>query len=441
MPGRYSIQYSKFFYTAVLALAPQICLAQQQVSSNLLTGTPDSNSNAQPVVKTASKPVGTDRPVTGRWLDLTTFSHSERYRNQYGDDGFHYFENGQQRSVVAGKIKLDAGGKYTIGFRATSGRTFNWAYADYAGRGFATSFKQSADVLDPYGDDAVGEAYDADPAGVKQAEALKSAGWSFYLRDLNISATPVKALTFQFGSFGFERGLSTEITTFDDDGYITGERVTLRDPHHLYFDQISLTSAYFGFFGTPNVFARGGGFTKSNYRQVAATKRVNKRVGVSGEYNWISNNSRTNTFREAVVVAVPESLFLDNFRVEAYEMVNRVSLEGNDESPRQGFALVGEKKIGKLSGDVGFASIDRNYGLYSGSSYLQEIGFSLNGDNYNTGIRIFSHVNYKLTPVITAFGFYTRITGQMITNLDRQGLNAGLTFDLKALANSGRKAF
>jgi hypothetical protein len=441
MPERYSIKYSKFLYTAILAFAPQFCLAQQQVSSNFLTGTPDSTSRAQPIVKTTSKPVDSERAVTARWLDLTTFSHSERYRNQYGDDGFHYFEDGQQRSLVAGKIKLDADGKYTIGFRATSGRTFNWAYADYAGRGFATSFKQSADVVDPYADGSVGDAYDADPAGVQQAQALKSAGWSFYVRDLNISAAPVKRFAFQFGSFGFERGLSTEITTFDDDGYLTGERVYLRDPHHLYFDQISVTSAYFGFFDTPNVFARGGGFTKSNYRQIAATKHLNKRVGISGEYNWISNNARTNTFREAVVVAVPESRLLDSFRLEAYEMVNRVSLQGDDERPRQGFALVGEKKIGKLSGDFGFASIDRNYGLYSGSSYLQEIGFSLNGDNYNTGIRIFSHVNYKLTPVITAFGFYTRITGQMITNLDAQGLNAGLSFDLKALANSGRKVF
>jgi hypothetical protein len=43
--------------------------------------------------------------------------------------------------------------------------------------------------------------------------------------------------------------------------------------------------------------------------------------------------------------------------------------------------------------------------------------------------------------VITAFGFYTRMTGQIITTLNAQGLNAGLNFDLKALANTGRRIF
>ncbi len=122
-------------------------------------------------------------------------------------------------------------------------------------------------------------------------------------------------------------------------------------------------------------------------------------------------------------------------------MLSRASLQGNDERPRQGFALVGEKKLGRLSGDFGFASIDRSYDLYTGSSFAQEVGFSLDGDNHNTGIRIFSHASVKLTPVITTFGFYTRITGENIANLNTQGLNAGLNFGLKALANTTRKVF
>jgi len=122
-------------------------------------------------------------------------------------------------------------------------------------------------------------------------------------------------------------------------------------------------------------------------------------------------------------------------------MNSHVYLQGDEEAPRQGFALVGEKKIGKLSADFGFASIDRDNGVYLGSSFAQEVGFSLNGDNYNTGIRIFSHLNYKITPIITAFGFYTRMTGQTIPGINSQGLNAGLSFDLKALANSDKRVF
>lgn len=130
-----------------------------------------------------------------------------------------------------------------------------------------------------------------------------------------------------------------------------------------------------------------------------------------------------------------------SFRLEAYEQLSHIYLQGDEEAPRQGFALVGEKKIRNFSGDFGFASIDRNYGLYSGSSLLQEAGFSLNGDSFNPGIRIFSHASYKLTSVITAFGFYTRITGKMIPSLNAQGLNAGLSFDLKTRANTHTRIF
>jgi hypothetical protein len=130
-------------------------------------------------------------------------------------------------------------------------------------------------------------------------------------------------------------------------------------------------------------------------------------------------------------------------------MNSHVNLEGNDDARRQGFALVGEKKAGRLSGDFGFASIDRNYGIFTGSNFAQQIGFSLNGDNYNTGIRIFSHMNYRITPVVTAFGFYTRLTGKAVndpnlnylSNINAQGLNAGLSFNLKALANTEKRVF
>ena len=293
-------------------------------------------------------------------------------------------------------------------FRASSGRTFNWAYADYAGCGFECRLNTpaiDANYKDPATDPGEAEAYYADPAGVAFVEGVHSNGWEFYVRELYASATPVKPITFEFGSFGIEKGYSTEITTFDDDGYIAGERLRIDDAKHFFFDQISVTSAYFGFFDQPNLFERGSSFGKSNYRQAAAKKQLTDRISVSGEYNWISNIARTSTTREAIVVNIPESKLLDKFRLEGYEMLSHVYLQGDEERPRQGFALVGEKKIGKLSGDFGFASIDRDYGLYGGSSFAQEVGFSLNGDNYNTGIRIFSHANYKVNSVVTAFGF------------------------------------
>ena len=79
-------------------------------------------------------------------------------------------------------------------------------------------------------------------------------------------------------------------------------------------------------------------------------------------------------FKEAIVADVHESKIVDKIRLKAYEMLPRIILQVNDERR-------------------------------SGSSYAQEVGFSLNGDNENTGIRIFSHASFKLTPVVTAFGF------------------------------------
>jgi hypothetical protein len=433
--------------SVVVAQQPSLLLLSKVDLSHNATETSrsDVRKNATPATSAGlvSKP-GKEAALTARWLDLTSFSHSQRYRNQYGNNGYHYWKNGQEKSLLAGKLKIDAAGKYAIGFRASSGRSFNWAYADYAGRGFTASLNDpqySSDVSNPTSDPTVAAAYYTDPAGYQFLSNIDSAGWEFYVRELYLDVKPVKQVTLEIGSFGFERGFSSEITTFDDDGYIAGERVRINDPKQLYLDQVTLTSAYFGSFDTPNLFARGDGFTKSNYRQLAVKKQLNARVGMSSEYNWISNHARTHTVREAIVVDVKESKVLDRFRVEGYEMLSHVQLQADDEAPRQGFAIVGEKKFRRLSGDFGFASIDRNYGLYSGSSFAQEVGFSLNGDNYNTGIRIFSHLNYKVTPVISAFGFYTRITGKMITNLNAQGLNAGLSFDLKALANTSKRIF
>jgi len=435
---------SKLLCTLALALASQFCSAQQ-----LALNTPSSepiatvHTDAATVVTAATAPAPS-HALTERWLNLTTFTHSERYRNQYSNVGYHYFEDGQERSVLAGKIKFDSGGKYAIGFRASTGRTFNWSYSDFAGEGFAARLKNPNDgneILDPSQDPAIAAAAAADPVGVAEIQGIQSTGWQFYLRELYLSASPINHVTLEVGSFGLERGLSTEITTFDDDGYIAGERVRINDPKHLFVDELSATSAYFGDFYTPNLFQRGSSFTKSNYRQVAARKQLTPRIGISAEYNWISLTVKTNTVREAIVVDTKESRIVDKVRLEVYERLNRVNLQGDDNRPRQGFALVGQKAIGKLSGDFGVASIDRDYGLYGGSSFAQEVGFSFNGDNYNVGIRILSHLNFKITPAITAFGFYTRITGDQFANINRQGLNTGLTFDLKALANTSRRVF
>ena len=104
--------------------------------------------------------------------------------------------------------------------------------------------------------------------------SILAGGRQFFVRELNVSATLVQWLAMEVGSFAIEKGYSSEITSFDDDGYISGERLSLRDQKQFWFDQVTLTSAYFGDFDKPNLFARTDGFAKSNYRQLAAKKAV-----------------------------------------------------------------------------------------------------------------------------------------------------------------------
>ncbi len=377
----------------------------------------------------------------GRWLDLKTLSHSERYRNASDEGGYHVFEDGQQRSLAEGRVKLDRQARYTIGFRASSGRFFNWAYADYAGAGFMTraanpTLLHSLTLPQLY---EIFAAEQADSANTAAVMVLKSNGWQFYVRELYFSATPVKAITVEFGSFGFERGLATEITTFDDDGYLSGERIRIHDPKHLFFDQIAFTNACFGDIGTPNFFARGGDLTCFNYRQVTAKKQLTKRIGVSTEYTW---QLGTDTIRGAAVVGLKELKVLDSVRFEGYDRLNSINIQGLNVGGGSGFAVTVDKKLGRrISGDLGFASIDPNYSVYNGSRVIHAFGFSLNGDTYGMGKRPFAHASYKIAPGVTAFGFYTHAVGEKVMNFNQQGLNAGLTFDIKAIANSRKQIF
>jgi hypothetical protein len=392
--------------------------------------------------------------LTERWLDLTAFSHSERYRNAFATGGQHDFDNAQQRSLIAGAIKLDADGRYRIGFRASSGRYFNWAYASYTGKTFGdrTAYDPqfAAHFFTPAETGVFLQGLFADTAGFNNLTGLQSNGWQFYMRELYLSATPLKPVTVEFGSFGIERGYSTEITTFDEDGYLSGERIRIHDPKHLFFDEIGYTNAFFGDISTVNLFARGSSLKHANYHQLFANKKVNKRLAFSGEY---TRQSGIDTLREAAVVQTGGSKLVDSARIEVYERLNSHTFAGIANSPigpipditingASGFAVTLEKKLGRLSGNVGFATVDSDYGVYANSRFFQAVGFTLNGDTYGMGNRPFAHASFRIAPGVSAFGFYTHeVGGTRVLTLNQQGYNAGMNFDFKAIINQEKKVF
>lgn len=441
---------------AVLTILPAT-FGQQPVllADATFDGSSDSASTAAPASSAAAvAPVlmpQPTHPLTERWLDLTTLSHAERFRSAIAEGGVHDFQNAQTRSLIEGKFKIDPAGNYAIGFRASSGRYFNWAFSNYTGTGFVSRISDTNHpTFTPAELTEVVYAGMVDPAGnALLADGIQSNGWEFYMRELYLSATPVKPLTVEFGSMAIERGYSTEITTFDDDGYISGERVRLHDKH-LFFDEVSFTNGFFGDFATVNLFERGSSLENFNYRQLAAKKRLNDHVSFSGEYTWQTGLS---TLREAAVVNTKSSKVIDSARVEVYERTNSITFAGAPTSPlgpipsltvhgAPGFAVAVAKKVGRLNGDLGFASVDKDYTVYANSRFVHAVAFPFNGDTYGIGKRVFLHTAFQVTPSVQAFGYYTHeVAAERFPTLNLEGLNAGINFNLKALINAKKEVF
>jgi hypothetical protein len=359
--------------------------------------------------------------------------------------------NAQQRSLIVGKLKFDEEGRYTIGFRVSSGHYFNWAFSSYTGESVlshATSASYHASTYTPAQYLEIEQSIFVDPTGYATLLALKSNGAQMYFRELYLSASPVKPITVEFGSFGIERGYGSEITTFDEDGYIAGERIAFHSPKHLFFDEVKFTNAFFGDFSTANFFQRGGSLKSFNYRQVSAKKQLNDRIGFSADYTRLSG---TDTLREALLVKTKELKVIDSVRFEAYERLNTITLAGGTwpygvvaplpVSGGSGFSVALNEKIGKLRGDLGYADIDQNYSVYANSRMFHAEGFALNGDTIGEGKHPFVHAAYQFAPGVSAVGYYTHGLTSQGLDPNRQGWCGGINFDLKAMINTEKRVF
>ncbi|MGI8811009.1 MAG: hypothetical protein ACR2IH_00585 [Pyrinomonadaceae bacterium] len=293
-----------------------------------------------------------------RWFEFDEFAVSSRYRFIDNAGGTTVSNALQYRVAGRGRFKLDRGGKYSIVAGLYSGNTFT---GGWNATGLGTGSVQT----------------------------------NLYLKQLYLDARPVKSVEIQFGGIGINNGDNTEATGYDNDAYITGERIIIRRPKAFYFDEISLTNAHLGDLNHPSIFRRLDNFAKSNYHQLLVRKQVNKRVGFSADYTFVSGSD---TFREAVKVKTPETHFVDLVVFENYQRF--------DGPGRYGFNLFGERKFGKkLTLDGGFAHID--------ASSL------LNGDRYTRGNQIHATGTYHLNPEFSIASFIDRHIGPEFPNLPR----------------------
>jgi hypothetical protein len=145
--------------------------------------------------------------------------------------------------------------------------------------------------------------------------------------------------------------------------------------------------------------------------------------------------------REAVSVKVPELHAVDNVTVEAYQRVNDITLQGEDFASGSGFGVTLEKRLlGKVKMEAGYADVDKNYPVYTGSRFMVVVGHPINGDQYAIGNRFFTRTNIDVTPSFRIFGSYTHDVNTNFYTLNKEGFTGGGNYEFSSLFHRGKVA-
>ena len=303
-------------------------------------------------VPAASRESRAKNPGLSRWLEFSKITLASRYM---------YVENSaqattttqlQHRQDLTGRLKFDSQGKYALHFWINSGRRFT------AG-------------------------WDESAVGPRRGNT------NLYLKHLFLSLRPVKGIEYQMGSFDFLRGQNTEITSYNNDGYLMGQRLIVRRPKELFFDEMAATYAYFGDLNLPNINKRYHHLRQSNYHQFLVSKNLGKRAVISGDYTFVAG---AETLRQGIKMKTPEFKLVDSIRWENYQRL--------DVNAAYGFAVLAEKALTKKwSFTGGYTQIDPKYG-------------NVNADKVYQGKHLYLLTNYNLTDEVTIGVFHGHLLGQ-----------------------------
>jgi WD40 repeat protein/uncharacterized caspase-like protein len=367
-PQKRSLQRPRAFYRRELEADPLIVSA---------TG---ANSTSRSAIAIGATPGGpTSRGILSRWIDLQTATLGIRYRFVENSQGATVANQLQSHVQFKARFKFDKSGNYSLNAGVFTGGSFVLGFND---------------------------------TGIGTGDAITN----LYLKQLYFSAKPINGVEVQFGGLYFNRGESTEITTYDNDGFLMGERVVVQRPHNFFFDEISATYAFLGDLTKANINQRWHGLKESNYHQFLVSKRIGERAVVSTDYTFQAD---VDTLRQALRVKTPELKVVDFVRVELYQRVNHHA--------DAGLAAYGEKSFLKkrLAIGGGYAQIDPNYG-------------GLNADRFNIGRRFFFNGSYKLSPEFTVSTFYTHAFNNDFPLNSRTRFEIFFTYSLlKSLQKAG----
>jgi len=318
-----------------------------------------------------------------RWIDVQTGLYQTRYRDVETSAGVRSANQMQDSLTLKARIKFDPMGKVSLGTLIGTGS------------GFTSSWNNT---------------------GIGTGAALHM----LYMKQLFIAAVPVKGVEASYGGIGVVRGESTEITSYDNDGFLLGARLTVKRAKTLYFDEISFTNAYLGETTESSFISRTEHLDEANYRQALVAKKLRPWLAASGDYTWLSGNGRTvGTFRAAVSVKTPRARVVDLVRWEQYRR--------NGPNAAFGFDAHGEKALTRriiVAG--GYADIDANYG-------------GLNADRFNKGRRLYQLGTVKLTPELSASLYVTEAVHNAFAVANQRRVDVVLAYNaLARLQRAGR---
>ncbi|MCI0389532.1 MAG: hypothetical protein MOB07_12315 [Acidobacteria bacterium] len=315
------------------------------------------------------------RPNEGRlarWFDLQTVSISNRYQFTEKARGATTANHEQYQVTFKGRFKFDEKGRFSLNAGLFSGRNF---FSGWNSSGWGSSRATS----------------------------------NLYLKELYLSVKPARGVELQYGSLYLLHGEATEVTAYDYDGYVMGQRITLSRPDNLWFDEISYTAGYLGDFNRPSINKRYHRLRQVNFHHVLAGKKLGERVRISADYASESGpRAREDVFRQAVKIKMPEAKIIDSLLFENYERPRKTA--------GYGFNVYGEKKLHRrftLGG--GYAQIDRS---------------GLNSDRFLQGKRLHTNGLVTLTPEFSITAGVTRAVGSLPGYLPRTRLDIGINYNL-----------
>ena len=253
---------------ASLAIFPSNARADQSGSAPVHIDSPSQT-------PAPAAPAPAPDPAFARWLDVDAASISIRYRLVRGTSGTR-FNQAQTQDVLRGRVKLDAGAHVAVGFTVQSGAGFP---SSWNNTGLGTGDRRS----------------------------------SVFLKHLFADVTPIGGVEAQYGGLGLAHGENSEMTAYDNDGYLVGGRVSLRRPKDVFFDDVTVTVGYLGDLTTSNVFTRFEHLDRHNFTQILVAKHLNAHVQASTDY--VDNDLEGGVWRAAGRFTLG-ARFVDAIRVE-----------------------------------------------------------------------------------------------------------------------------